>query len=133
MKDKIIEWLKEANLLRNDNYFFTASTLKIPEEYVLYRPFIINEKDEEFFTYVINYTEEGLGILPLESGIKYNLATFVPFENITKVDIKKELFYTKVYIIIDSNKILSLRVNKKDVYLKEHKNNFQKFLKDYLK
>ena len=128
--DVVNKWLQESNLLRKDNCYFMASELRIPEGFMLYEPFVVKANDEELYAYIINYTEEGLGILPLCNGIRSDLAIFISFDNINKVTVHKGLFYNKVYILIDNNKILSLRVNNKDIYLKEQKRNVKRFLKD---
>lgn len=136
MDNSVIENLKEVNLFRSENYYFAASSLKIPNKYILYIPFInginIDGDDYRAYTYIINYTKDGLGVLPMYDGMMYNLASFIPLNNITKVDIKKKWGYYQLIIIIDNKKILSIRANKKDIYLKNHKNNLKIFLEDFI-
>ena len=64
MNDTIIENLKKANLFKDNNCYFMASELKIPNEYVLYVPLFNKNNDDDIYTYIINYTNEGIGILP---------------------------------------------------------------------
>ena len=42
MNDTIIENLKIANLFKDNNCYFMASELKIPNEYILYVPYLLS-------------------------------------------------------------------------------------------
>ena len=131
MDESIIKDLKEVNLYKENNYIFAASERPVSNKYSLYVPLFSNSDEDDIYTFVINYTNEGIGILPLCDGVEKDKAIFINKDSITKVDIVKKWTYYLINIIINNQKVFSFRANKKDIYLKSHKESIKKFISDY--
>ena len=126
--------MRDANLLRNENYYFTSFIQPTLGQYAILGAFAGMLND--FSGYVINVTEDGLGVLPINSkNGKFDIerAIMLPYQNIIKVDVKNGgLFaYKKINIILNNNESISFKVTKKVLTNPDHFNNVNYFLNKF--
>ncbi len=130
-KENITNGLREANLLRNENYYFTSFVLPTMEQYVILGVFagVLND----FSGYVINTTEEGIGVLPISSmsgKFAIERAVMLPYQIIMKVEVKSGgLFgYKKINIVLNNYESISFKVTKRVLTNPNHLDNVNYFL-----
>lgn len=100
---------------------------------------------ENYLYYLVNETEKGIAIIPIESnGLSYKKAkplpekcVFIPKEAIQKIQLKNyTLFYKSAQnLIIRATGVPEIRinVNVKDRFLSFQEENFKRFMKKYKK
>ena len=132
--EKIINSLRQANLLMENNNYFIGVIIPSKGKQILFGS--LSYFSKEFNGYIINQTESGIGIIPLSNVTgqpMIDMAYFLPQNNIVNVSIKKGslLFYKKITITDINNQIISFNVQKKVLTVKKHKENLEKFLLKY--
>ena len=132
--EKVINYLKEANLLGNNNEYFMGAILPNLKNQAMFGYFAGLFQD--FSGYIINQTESGIGIIPLNniSGKPMiNNACFLPQSNIMNVNIQKGglFFYKKISITDTNNQTITFKVVKKVLTIKKHKENLRNFIMRY--
>ena len=132
--NNVVNALKEANLLKEKNYYFSSVIMTTLKEQILYGQ--LSRLIQDFSGYIINYTSEGVGVLPLSIASNKPLTKFACFiekSNIQKVEISKGglFFYKKITIVTCDNEVISFKVVKNVLPLKKHKENLQRFVDDY--
>lgn len=136
MKDeKIIQYLKDANLWGENNlYFFTMA----PGKSSAYENFYgLNELEIKY--YIVNKNENGIAIIPFDETLKSikQLITIIPHENIKEVYTEeyKFMFFLKgnrLIIKTNENKVVELEyLNTKKETEKVLNSNIYKFVLEY--
>ena len=132
-QENILKGLEEAHLLRNENHYFTSYVTPSVGQVAVLGVFanLLNT----FSGYVINVTEDGLGILPINNQTgKFAIehGVMMPFESVTKVEAKKGFFaYKKINIVFNNNEGISFKVVKRVLPNPNHLENVNYFLNKF--
>jgi len=134
-KENVIKALGEAGLLgSSQNRYFTCFVMPSAGQFAVYGTFagVANQ----FGGYIINVTENGVGILPLSSSTGNPVnekAALLPFKYIARVEAKSGgLFaYKTIDIITIKNEKISFKVTKKVLPNPDHQSNVDYFLSLY--
>lgn len=134
--EKIMNALGEVGFIRNNNCYFLGQVVPGLGSQVAFGIFASFARD--FSGYIINQTEEGIGVIPISNATGkplVNVAYFLPQNNIINVVIENGgLFYYKKITITDSNnKNLIFKVVKNVMTIKKHKGNVKNFISMYQK
>ena len=132
--EKVLEILGQANLLKNTNYYFSGTVMPTPAQYALLGVF--SNLLKEVSGYIINYTEEGIGIIPINNMSGKPMvdnAYFLPNSSIQKIEISKGglFFYKKITIVDNNNQSISFKVVKNVLPMKKYKENLETFIQAY--
>ncbi|MEE3342583.1 MAG: hypothetical protein VZS44_00650 [Bacilli bacterium] len=132
--EKVLEVIGQANLLKNTNYYFSGTVMPTPAQYALLGVF--SNLLKEVSGYIINYTEEGIGIIPINNMSGKPMidnAYFIPNSSIQKVEINKGglFFYKKITIVDNNNQSISFKVVKNVLPMKKYKENLEAFIQAY--
>lgn len=132
--EKIINYLKEANLFMNYNEYFMGVVVPTIGNQVLFGAFASCFR--EFSGYIINQTENGIGIIPLSNSTgkpMINLAMFIYQNQLSSITIENAglFFYKKITIKDINNQCISFKTVKNVLLVKQHKNNLQNFINRY--
>ena len=132
--EKVLEILGQANLLKNTNYYFSVTVMPTPAQYALLGVF--SNLLKEVSGYIINYTEEGIGIIPINNMSGKPMvdnAYFLPNSSIQKIEISKGglFFYKKITIVDNNNQSISFKVVKNVIPMKKYKENLEAFIQAY--
>lgn len=132
--EKVLEILGQANLLKNTNYYFSGTVMPTPAQYALLGVF--SNLLKEVSGYIINYTEEGIGIIPINNMSGKPMvdnAYFLPNSSIQKIEISKGglFFYKKITIVDNNNQSISFKVVKNVIPMKKYKENLEAFIQAY--
>lgn len=135
LNDKnVLEVLQQTNLLRNNNYYFSSTIMPSIGNLIMLGHLATFVKD--FSGYLINYTEEGIGIIPLNNmtgNPMTDLAYFIEKSNIKSVNIENGglFFYKKITITDINNESIIFKVVKNVLPMKKYKENLEHFISDY--
>lgn len=132
--EAVLNLLNSNNLLKNENYYFSGIAMPEVNDQIVFGVF--SHFIKEFSGYIINYTVDGIGIIPLSTGTSQpmtNLACFIDRSNIKSVKFESAglFFYKKITITTVNNEIIYFKTPKNVLVMKKYKQNINKFISDF--
>ena len=118
--ENIINALKEAHIFKNHNYFYGK----------------VIPNNNTILGYIINYTEEGIGIIPVSKMDKKPVTQsvlFITLNNLKRVNVTKAGFlkFKNIEIITYNDESILINVSKNISSIKNYKDNLERFLSIY--
>lgn len=119
--ENIINALREAHIFKNQNNYFYGKVIP---------------NNNTILGYIINYTEEGIGIIPVSKMDKKPVTQnvlFITLNNLKRVNVTKAGFlkFKNIEIITNNDESILINVSKNISSIKNYKDNLERFLSIY--
>lgn len=134
--EKTCSILNEVNSWGNTLLYFRGVVIPPLGDYILYET--LNKSSGSISGYIINQTDKGIGIIPLDDFAADPMlddVVFIPQEKVKEVIIRTGIFSSvkKISIVTSKSQAISFKIDNKVILSEVYKRNINAFLAKYEK